>query len=162
MERQSYDRNSRVMTNIVLTVNRVLDANGYFVLRVNESIKGVKSHIDSNTGEVVYVEEDVQDVFFHAKYILGYLATQYPGFAFLYGKRKEKDQNVTATDLSVYLRNAEVTIKQTRYTSQDTYLVNEEELHYNGVCYRNEIVNIKVTERVEKKFEELEDRAFME
>lgn len=149
------------MANIVLTVARVLDANGYFVLRVNESIKGIKSHIDSNTGEIIYKEEDTQDVFFHAKYLLGYLATQYPGFAYLYGKRKEKGETVSATDLSVFFRGATATIKQTRYTEQDTYLVDGEELHYNGVCYRNEIVEITFSEKVQQKLEELEDAAFM-
>lgn len=150
------------MAQVVLNVKRVVMAGSdSFGLVVNESIKAVRYDIDSDTGEMVFSEMDTNTLVINCKYLQGWLNSVSPGIAYLYGKRKEEGKIISATDLTVFLRDAKLTVERHRYTEEDTYVSSDgEETHYQGVTWRTELVDIEFSARVAPKIEALEDKAF--
>ena len=150
------------MAQVVLNVKRVVMAGtDNFGLVVNESIKAVRYDIDNETGEMVFGEVDTDTLVINSKYLQGWLNSVSPGIAYLYGKRKEEGKSITATDLTVFFRDAKITVERNRYTEKDTYTNNDgEETNYQGITWRTELVDIEFSSRVAPKIEALEDKAF--
>ena len=150
------------MAQVVLNVKRVVMAGSEnFGLVINETIKAVRYDIDNKTGEMVFSEVDTNTLVVNAKYLQGWLNAISPGIAYLYGKRKEEGKSITAVDLSIYFRDAKITVERNRYTEEDTYTNSDgEEVNYQGVTWRSELVDVEFTPRVAAKIEALEDKAF--
>ena len=150
------------MAQVVLNVKRVVMAGtDNFGLVVNESIKAVRYDIDNETGEMVFGEVDTDTLVINSKYLQGWLNSVSPGIAYLYGKRKEEGKSITATDLTVFFRDAKITVERNRYTEKDTYTNNDgEETNYQGITWRTELVDVEFSPRIAAKIEALEDKAF--
>lgn len=149
------------MAQVVLTVRRIVEAGSEnFGLICNETFKSVQYSADAETGELSFSEVDTSTLILNRKYLQGWLNANFPGIAYLYGKRKEEDKSITNTDLTVFLRNAKLTVERHRYTEEDTYLLNGEEIHYQGVTWKTELVDLEFSAKVAPKIEALEDKAF--
>lgn len=150
------------MSQVVLNVKRVVMAGtDNFGLVVNESIKAVRYDINNETGDMIFREVDTDTLVINTKYLQGWLNSVSPGIAYLYGKRKEECKSITATDLTVFFRDAKITVERNRYTEQDTYInADGEETNYQGVTWRTELVDIEFSPKVAPKIEALEDKAF--
>lgn len=150
------------MSQVVLNVKRVVMAGTEsFGLVINESIKAVRYDIDNETGEMVFGEVDTDTLVINCKYLQGWLNSVSPGIAYLYGKRKEEGKSISATDLTVFFRDAKLTVERHRYTEDDVYVnADGEETHYQGVTWRTELIDIEFSPRVAQKIEALEDKAF--
>lgn len=151
-----------IMSQVILTIKRVIETGSdNFGLIVNESIKAVHYDIDNETGEMIFSEVDTNTLVINRKYLQGWLNSVSPGIAYLYGKRKEEGKSITATDLTVFFRDAKITVERNRYTDQDTYTdVDGEEVHYQGITWRTELIDIEFSPKVAEKIEALEDKAF--
>lgn len=149
------------MAQVVLNVKRVVEAGSEsFGLICNETFKSVQYSIDAETGELSFNEVDTSTLILNRKYLQGWLNANFPGIAYLYGKRKEEGKTISHTDLTVILRDAKVTFERNRYTEEDSYLLNGEDVHYQGVTWRSELVDLEFSEKVAAKIEALEDKAF--
>lgn len=149
------------MAQVVLTVKRVVEAGSEnFGIVCNETFKSIQYSADAETGELTFSEVDTSTLILNKKYLQGWLNANFPGIAYLYGKRKEKGKSISHTDLTVFLRNAKLTLERHRYTEEDTYLLNGDETHYNGVTWRSELVDLEFPVKVAPKIEALEDKAF--
>lgn len=149
------------MAQVVLTVKRVIECGSEnFGLLCNESFKAIQYSADKETGELIFSEVDTSTLILNRKYLQGWLNANFPGIAYLYGKRKEANKSISHSDLSIYLRDAKLTLERNRYTEEDTYLLNGEETNYQGITWRSELVDLEFSEKVVPKIEALEDKAF--
>jgi hypothetical protein len=149
------------MSQVTLNVKRVIEfGSENFGIVCDEVFKAVQSSVDAGTGELMFNEVDTSTLILNKKYLQGWLNANFPGIAYLYGKRKEEGKSISHTDLTVFLRDAKLTVERYRYTEEDTYLLNGEETHYNGVTWRSEMVDLEFSAKVAPKIEALEDKAF--
>ena len=149
------------MAQVVLNIKRVIETGSEsFGLVCNEVFKAIQCSTNNETGELSFNEIDTSTLILNRKYLQGWLNANFPGIAYLYGKRKEEGKSISHTDLTVFLRDAKLTIERHRYTEEDTYVFDGEESHYQGVTWRSELVDLEFSAKVAPKIEALEDKAF--
>lgn len=149
------------MAQVVLNIKRVIECGSEnFGLLCAESFKAVQYHVDQETGELSFDEIDTNTLVINRKYLQGWLNAISPGIAYLYSRRKDEGKTIGTADLTVYLRDSKITCERNRYTEKDTYIQDGEEIHYKGVTWRTELVDVEFSEKVAPKIEALEDKAF--
>lgn len=171
------------MSQVVLNVKRVVNGGKNFHLVINEKIGNIEPVVNKDTGELSFEEVQSSILKLNKKRFIGWLNSMFPGIAYLYGKKKEEfifkmtadnkskeeikqlllvKEFISASDLSVYLRDAVITVDHQRFTEADTYHNDDtdEDVSYNGVCYRSEVIDLEFSARIAPKIEALEDKAF--
>ena len=152
------------MATITVTFQRmtsfVSNEKVMYRLMFKESFDGI---IKDENGD--YVESSVAHVDVQPSYLHGVVMSQHPAVGILYQKRKDAaTRNNTSVDfgtaeLSVIFRDATFDIERTKFVAGEEYTTSDgETFQHEFDGYNTNIVEIHVSDKVQKKLDEIEDK----
>lgn len=115
-----------------------------------------------------YVDGQVMHVDFVPRYFMAICLEQVEGLAYRYEKQNERatfdpenNSKFGAAELDIFLRDAEIEIRRTEFNVGDEYVDKDGVIHtrkHHG--YNTEILDIKVTDKIQKKLDAMLEKAF--
>ena len=139
------------------------DSSVRYRMKLDVSIPAIKK--DYETEEYAPAEVDYID--FVPRVLIAQSINLIGGLDLMYTKKKEhslKNENASgfgAAELQVILRNAKLEIKRTKFSAGDEYTTHDGQVlthDYEG--YNTDIVEIKVSDRVQDKLDDIADSMF--
>lgn len=142
------------MSNVVLTVKRVLVGVGFYTLQFNEKFDGLVE-----TANKQFIESQIDSIGFDASYMHQSVINLLPGVDLLYAA-KLKEGKSFAPCVAALLKEATITVKRDKFAADEVYVTadGEEKIHpYNG--YTKDIIDIEVSTKVQKQLDKILDDA---
>lgn len=142
------------MSNVVLTVKRVMCGVDFYTVVFNEQFDGIVQ-VDDNQ----YAETKIDSISFSSSYLHQAVINLLPGVDLLYTAKRQEGKSF-ATSVVALLKDAKITIKRNKFAAGDTYITNDgEELTHQYDGYSRDILDIEVSARVQKQLDRILDDA---
>ena len=142
------------MANVVLTVKRVVVGVDFYTVVFNEEFDGM-AQLDDNQ----FVEAKIDSISFNSSYVHQSVINLLPGVDLLYTAKKQEGKSF-ATSVMALLKGAKVTIKRNKFAAGEAYVTSDgEELEHLHDGYSKDILDIEVSNRVQKQLDRILDDA---
>ena len=142
------------MTNVVLTVKRVIAGADFYTVVFNEEFDGMVQ-LDDNQ----FAEAKIDSISFGSSYIHQSVINLLSGVDLLYTAKKQEGKSF-ATSVMALLKDAKITIKRDKFAAGETYVTSDgEELEHLHDGYSKDILDIEVSNRVQKQLDRILDDA---
>lgn len=142
------------MANIVLTVKRVVVGIDFYTVVFNEEFDGMVQ-LDDNQ----FAEAKIDSISFGSSYIHQSMINLLPGVDLLYTAKKQEGKSF-ATSVMALLKDAKLTIKRDKFAAGETYVTGDgEELEHQHDGFTKDILDIEVSNRVQKQLDRILDDA---
>ena len=142
------------MANVVLTVKRVVVGVDFYTVVFNEEFDGMVQ-LDDNQ----FAEAKIDSISFNSRYIHQSVINLLPGVDLLYTAKKQEGKSF-ATSVMALLKEAKLTIKRDKFASGEKYVTADgEELEHMHDGYSKDILDIEVSDRVQKQLDRILDDA---
>ena len=142
------------MANVVLTVKRVVVGVDFYTVVFKEEFDGMVQLEDDQ-----FAEAKIDSISFNSSYVHQSVINLLPGVDLLYTAKKQEGKSF-ATSIMALLKDAKLTIKRDKFAKGSTYVTADgEELEHLHDGYSKDIIDIEVSDRVQKQLDRILDDA---